>query len=133
VTLPFLGKVPWRLIGYGLAAVAIALLVWRIAAWREGYHKLDAAEAALEAERADFAGKVAKYLEDQKSAEIARQKLATDLAAITLKYEALKGRPPETLVRRITVPVEVQGVQVNCPAVRVSGEFVRVWNESASP
>jgi hypothetical protein len=45
-----LSKVPWRLVGYAVAALAILALGWRISVWRDAYKALPEAKAALRAE-----------------------------------------------------------------------------------
>jgi DNA polymerase-3 subunit epsilon len=42
-----LGKVPWRLVGYGVAALAVLALGWRIHEWRQAFLALPAAQEAL--------------------------------------------------------------------------------------
>lgn len=58
--LVLLKKVPWRLIAYGAATLAVLLLLWRIAAWyafyRTGKAELKQAHAALLAEQDCNAG-----------------------------------------------------------------------------
>ena len=46
-----LTAIPWRLIGYGAAVAAVALMGWRVSVWHGSHKALRVAEKALKAER----------------------------------------------------------------------------------
>lgn len=59
---------PWRLIGYCAAALAVLLFAWRVHAWHQGFLREEATEKALEESKAE----VAEYHREQAIIEQAR-------------------------------------------------------------
>ena len=45
---PWLSAIPWRLVGYGAAVVAVLLFGWRVHAWHQGYLAYKVAHMAQE-------------------------------------------------------------------------------------
>ena len=129
--LPFLGKVPWKLVGIGVAVLAISILAWRIAAWRTGYLKLGEAQHALEQETKGRLKDREDYLANMAQAEKDAQALAHDLGEIRTRFSQLAPVVPKTLIRTVEVPRDP--AKETCPDTRLSPEFRLRWNAAATP
>jgi len=124
----------WRyrkLAGYVLAAAAIAVMLWRVAAWREGYQARAEAVSKLEIERKGRAADRQAWEAQAKQSEADRERLQADFAAIRAKFSAMPVPAPKTLIRTIEVPRETP--VTSCPEPRVSPEFVSLWNAAGTP
>lgn len=75
-----LKSLPWRLIGYGIAVLALLLFAWRVHAWHQGFLREEATEKALAASRAKLAQCTAN--------EIAQQEALTEAATKAKSTEA---------------------------------------------
>lgn len=126
-----LRKLPWRWIGAGVAALAVALLVWRIAAWREGYQKLGAAQKALSSEVKARASDRAAYETSLAASQAERERFAADLASVRAKFAALPIPAPKTITVVREVPIAAG--QTTCPDSRIAPAFRLHWNAAASP
>jgi hypothetical protein len=112
---PILGRLPWRLIGYTVAA---GLVVWFVWAKVDAYgDRREAAGVSLEAARRDAADKKAT---DEHNAKVA--KLDEDHNA---KEIALQARVDELLARPATRTIRVP-VSTACPAQVASDAGVPV-------
>jgi len=132
--IPFLGilkNLPWKLIGYGVAVLAISILAWRIATWRTGYLKHAAAVTALHKEQAGRKLDRKTYLENSIKAEKEAQALAADLAGIRERFAKLQQQSPIVTIKRVEVPIAPG--QTSCPEPRVSPDFLRMWNDAGKP
>lgn len=118
-------------LAYGLAALAVALLAWRVAAWRDGYLKREAAVAALHKEKEAREADLRQYAQDVERSEQERAALQGDLDAIRARFDNLPIPAPKTLIRTVEVPRETQ--VTSCPEPRVSVDFVRVFNDAGKP
>ena len=100
IPLPALGAIPWRLVGYGLAVVAVLALGWRVHAWREAYKAYPALEAKLAAEEACEAGsKCAERVAALQAAQAAISK--TVVQGYEQELADLRNRPVERRVIRV--------------------------------
>ena len=129
ITLPALGAIPWRLIGYGLAVVAVLALGWRVHAWREGYLALPAAQEALQREQTCSEGS-----ECLKRAQAAQAQAEAVTATVVQGYEKeladIRSKPIPTRVIRVCREAGTGAVRVpadsgepagTAPAGMVSG------------
>ena len=103
-----LAAIPWRLIGYGSAVAAVALMGWRVSVWHESHGKLQAAENALEAERECREGTVCA----KRAAELT-QKAETTRQEVVASYEqelaSVRSERPVRVVRVCADPGNVPG------------------------
>lgn len=129
--LPLLAWKYRRWIAYGIAGLAVAILAWRVAAWREGYQARNAAVAALEDERKAREDDRKVYDYNLKQSKASAEALSADLSAIRQRYANMQPPAPKTLIRTIEVPIAPQ--QTTCPDPRISAAFVGLWNEQAAP
>lgn len=111
-----LARVPWRLVGYGAAVLAVALMGWRVTVWHASHEALPGVQAALEAEQSCADGSQCK------AREIALQEaVGHETVRIVTGYEAelasLRDRKPR-IVRL-------------CPEARAGG--VRGPGSTAGP
>lgn len=116
-------------LAYGLAVLAVVLLAWRVAAWRDGYLKRESAVAALHKEKEAREADLRKFAQDVEQSEQERAKLQRDLSSIQERFDNLP--PPKTIIKIREVPIAPG--QTTCPVPRVSTDFVRVWNDSGKP
>lgn len=128
---PFLGKVPWKLVGYGLAVLLVAIFVWRVNVWHSGYLARKEAVAALATEKAAHEADMLKVAQEREQSEKDRAKLAMDLDAIRVRFADLQKQSPRVTIRTVEVPIAPG--QTTCPVPRVSTDFVRVWNSAGTP
>lgn len=128
---PFLGKVPWKLAGAIFAILAMSVLAWRIAAWREGYLARDAAIEQRDKARKELATLQASVnTANARNAELdaAYQRTTGQRDAYAAQVSALLNRPPidpKTLI--VKVP-DASGIA--CPDR--STDFRLRYNEIAS-
>lgn len=118
-------------LAYGLAALAVVLLAWRVAAWRDGYLKRESAVAALHKEKEAREADLRKFAQDVEQSEQERAKLQRDLSSIQERFDNLPIPAPKTLIRTVEVPRETP--VTSCPEPRVSVDFVRVFNDAGKP
>ncbi len=118
-----------KLIGYGLAVLAVSILAWRIHAWRDGYLKRAEAVAQLATEKAGREADRVEFAKRTEQSEKDRAKLAADLEAIRAKFANL---PPPTVLTR-TVEVPIAPGQTTCPSPRIHSDFRLFWNTTATP
>lgn len=118
-----------KLIGYGLAVLAVLILAWRIAAWRDGYLKLGVAQKALVTEKASHEADLMEFARRTEQSEKDRAQLAMDLEAIRAKFANLP--PPRILTRTVEVPIAPG--QTTCPVPRINSDFRLHWNATATP
>ncbi len=107
LAMPELKRLPWKLIGYGVAALAIVLLVWRIAAWREGYQEREQAITERDAAKAELAA-LQKSVDDANKAikdkDAAYQKTLGERDAYASQVAKLLIRPqvdPQSLIAQV--------------------------------
>jgi hypothetical protein len=93
-----LKAVPWKIVGYAVAVLAILALGWRISVWREAYKALPDAQAALEAE---VACKVPSKCAERVAALQARQAVISETVVRGYEDEikALRDRPVPKPIR----------------------------------
>ncbi len=105
IPLPALSAVPWRLVGYGAAAVAIGVLGWRVHAWHAAYKALPEAQAALAAEQACAVG---SKCAERVAALVARQAAASEQAVRGYEDEirTLRDRPVAVRTVRLCRPAD---------------------------
>lgn len=130
--IPFLGilkNLPWKLIAYGLAVLAVILLAWRVHAWRDGYLARNAAVKALATEKAAHDADLLRVAQQQEQSERERLKLANDLDAIRAKFDNLP--PPKTVI--VTKEVPIAPGQTTCTVPRISPDWRLHWNATAAP
>ena len=86
-----LGRVPWRLVAYSMAAIAVLVIGWRIHAWHESHKALPGVQAALEAEVACADGSECRARENR-----LQEAVGHETVRIVTGYEAelaaLRGR-----------------------------------------
>jgi hypothetical protein len=136
IPLPVVGawKVVWRyrkIAGIVILGLALALISWRVAAWRSGYLKHGEAVKALSIERDGRLNDRKTYLANSIKAEKEAQALAADLGEIRTRFANMATVLPKTLIRTIEVPRETP--VTSCPEPRVSPEFVSMWNDAGKP
>lgn len=112
-----------KLIGYGLALLAVLGFVWQVNHWRVQAGEKKAAVAALavevKAHKADLAAAKAELAASEK----ARIQLVADTAAIAKTFAAqLASIKPQTLVVTKEVPGET------CPRSTLSPDFFMRFN-----
>lgn len=115
-----------RLIGYGVAAIAIAILLWRIHAWREGYLERDAAVAAKAALEAAYAEREEQMAKDRAADDKRREALALTLETARATIEKLRANPIKSVVYR-----EKPATNGKCDDPRIGPDYVSVWNDTA--
>ena len=114
-----------KLYAYLAAALILA------GAFAYGVHIYKKAERAEAAEKAltDYKGAVAarekKEADDRKAAEARSKTLATTLDQVSATLDDLRAHPPKASVIREKLPGD------DCPRLRLSDDFVRVWNAAA--
>lgn len=124
----------WRyrkIAGIFILGLALALISWRIAAWRSGYLKLGEAKEALRDAQQAREDDRKTYLENSIKAEKEAQALAADLGAIRTRFAEMAIVLPKTLIRTVEVPRETP--VTSCPEPRVSPEFLRMFNDAGKP
>jgi hypothetical protein len=127
-----LGAVPWRLIGAGLAIVALAgAVLWVGHRVRQSYtleHQRDAALADLKTEREQNAANIGAIAQDIHESESERGALALRLDAIDKRFgNVLVTLPkPETLVQKKESP------DAPCPRESIGPVAVELWNATAT-
>jgi hypothetical protein len=97
-----LKAVPWKLVGYAVAVLAILALGWRISVWRDAYKALPEVKAALEAE---VACKVPSKCAERVAALQARQAVISETVVRGYEDEikSLRDRPvPQPIRLRCT-------------------------------
>jgi hypothetical protein len=97
-----LKAVPWKLVGYAVAALAILALGWRISVWRDAYKALPEVQAALEAEVACLAP---SKCQERQAALVARQAVISETVVRGYEDEikSLRDRPvPQPIRLRCT-------------------------------
>ena len=87
-----LKAVPWRLVGYGLAALAVLALGWRVSVWKQAHEALPGVRDALAAEHACADG---SQCAERVAALVARQEQATAeaVSGYEREIESLRARP----------------------------------------
>lgn len=118
-------------IAYGVAVVAVSLVLWRVHAWREGYLARAKAVAQLATEKAAHDADLQAVANMLEQSEKARAQLAMDLDAIRVRFADLQKQSPRVTIRTVEVPIAPG--QTTCPVPRVSAEFVSVFNAAGSP
>jgi hypothetical protein len=85
LALSALKRLPWKLIGYGVAALAVALLVWRVLSWRADAQKLPVAVKALATEKQAHNSTIQRHNDEisRYKADLAKQE--ADTAALNEK------------------------------------------------
>lgn len=124
----------WRyrkIAGIVILGLALALISWRVAAWRSGYLKLGEAKEALRDAQQAREDDRKTYLANSIKAEKEAQALAADLGEIRTRFANMATVLPKTLTVIREVPVS-EG-QTTCPSPRVSPEFVSLWNDAGKP
>ena len=93
-----LARVPWKLVGAGLAAFVLFVLLIRINVWHDAHKALPGVQAALEAEQACADGSQckARQIALQEVADRERERIESDYLR---DLEALRARPPAPSVR----------------------------------
>ena len=136
IPLPVVGawKVVWRyrkIAGIFILCLALALISWRVAAWRSGYLKLGEAKEALRDAQQAREDDRKTYLANSIKAEKEAQALAADLAGIRERFAKLQQQSPIVTIKRVEVPIAPG--QTSCPEPRVSPEFVSMYNDAGKP
>lgn len=116
-------------IAYGLAVLAVVLLAWRVAAWRDGYLKRESAVAALHKEKEAREADLRKFAQDVEQSEKERAALQGDLDAIRAKFANVP--PPKTVI--VTKEVPIAPGQTTCPEPRISSDWRLHYNAVAAP
>jgi hypothetical protein len=115
-----LKAVPWKLVGYAVAVLAILALGWRISVWRDAYKAIPEVQAALAAEVAC----------------LAPSKCAERVAALQAAHKAINdqtARDYETRIAEIAArPVPREPVRL-CRPARPSGVRVPSASPATSP
>jgi hypothetical protein len=115
-----LKAVPWKLVGYAVAVLAILALGWRISVWRDAYKALPEAKAALEAEVACLApSKCAERV----AALQARQAVISETVVRGYEDEikSLRDRPVTVRTVRLCPDSRAGGVSGSNPAAGTDG------------
>lgn len=124
----------WRyrkIAGIVILGLALALISWRVAAWRSGYLKLGEAKEALRDAQQAREDDRKTYLANSIKAEKEAQALAADLGEIRTRFANMATVLPKTLI--VTREVPVSEGQTTCPSPRVSPDFLRMWNDAGKP
>jgi len=121
----------WRIAAYVFAAAAIALLAWRVMAWRAGYLERDEAVSKLENERKGRAEDRQNFAASLAESQAKREALQADFAKIRGKFAGMAVPPPKTLVTTEDTPLAAG--KTTCSMPHVSSQFVSVWNAQAAP
>ena len=112
-----------KLIGYGIAALAVVLLFWRVNSWRVQAGEKKAAVAALAVEIKAHKSDLAAAKTELAVSEAARVKLVSDGAAVKAAFaEQLASIKPKTLIVTKVVPGET------CPRSTLSSDFFLRFN-----
>lgn len=122
-----LTAIPWKLIGIGIAALALALFVWRINAWHNGYKERDKAVADLAAYGEAVKAKEARMSKDRAEDESRRAALSLRLANVSTELESLRLNPPKASVVYREKPAK-NGV---CDNPRIGPDWFGVYNQAA--
>jgi hypothetical protein len=106
-----LKAVPWKLVGYAVAVLAILALGWRISVWREAYKALPEVKAALAAEEQCLP---ASSCGIRVAALQVRQKAITETVVKGYEDEIreIRSRPVPERVIRVCRPSGAGGVRV---------------------
>lgn len=140
-----LKAVPWRLVGYVLAAAAVAILVWRILVWhdfyRTGRKAIATAEASLEAEQhCDEGTACAKRLDKlqkdgEAAVETARQAAQEAARAQQAKLDAEHAREAERLKAAASVSAAHESAwrRKYAAALAVEGGACERWSKEPVP
>lgn len=124
----------WRyrkIAGIVILGLALALISWRVAAWRSGYLKLGEVKEALRDAQQAREDDRKTYLENSIKAEKEAQALAADLGEIRARFANMATVLPKTLIVTREVPIAPE--QKTCPDTRLSPDFRLRWNAAASP
>jgi hypothetical protein len=112
-----------KLIGYGLALLAVLGVVWQVNHWRVQAGQKKAAVAALAVEVKAHKDDLAAAKVELAVSEKARVKLANDGAAVKAAFaEQLASIKPKTLIVTKVVPGET------CPRSTLSPDFLLHFN-----
>jgi len=95
-----LAAIPWRLIGYGAAVAAVALMGWRVTVWHTSHKALPGVQDALKAEQDCLPD--SRCQERQKALEAAQAAKAKEVVdSYEQELSDLRGRPVPTRVIRV--------------------------------
>lgn len=118
--------IPWKLIGYGAAALIIGLILWRVHAWREGYLERDQAVSDLAAYQDSVAEREKQEAEDRKSADARILALSVRLETAQGTIEGLRKQLIQSLVHS-----EKPAKDGKCDDPRIGPDYISVYNATA--
>lgn len=127
-------KIAWayrKWVAYGLAVLAMSILIWRVHAWREGYLARNAAVKALATEKQAHDADLLRIAQQQEQDAADRAKLQQDLSSIRERFAALQKQSPIVTIRTVEKPIAPG--QTTCPEPRVSPDWRLHWNAVAAP
>jgi hypothetical protein len=118
--------IPWRLIGLGVLAIAVGLLLWRITAWRAGFLERDQAVADLAALQTATAEREEQMAKDREADAARRVALSLALENARAAIEILRAHPIVSVVYR-----EKPAKNGKCDDPRIGPDWIGVYNDTA--